>query len=99
MAKKGWIMLKNLRKGAVFQFEDGRKGFNPVGGPTYLLDTGEQCYPPKADKELVREVIVNPLGFFWFGAMYGGMKTRQLSEEDTAKLDGFIKKFIDGIKE
>jgi hypothetical protein len=107
MAKKGWIKLKNLRPGAVFETKDGTKGVKvctahyngPLASSSIGLSDGEWLYTVDAGSEYVKEIpITTTVGYFWVGLLFGSMRSAKLSDEDKAKLDTLTKKFLDGIK-
>lgn len=104
MAKKGWIKLKNLRPGAIFETKDGMKYFKAAdeekGKPfVFSLKSGFCSLLPKVGDELVKEVpTTNLLSVYWFAHLMGALAVAKLSDEDKAKLDTLTKKFLDGIK-
>ena len=103
MAKKGWIKLKTLRPGAVFETKEGKKYFKAADEEKdrpfiFSLESGFCSLLPSGKDEFVSEITVNPLGYYWVGFMLGSMRAAELSDEDREKLTKLTEKFIKGLK-
>jgi hypothetical protein len=92
---KGFVRLKNLRKGAIFITKDGIKAVKSeylysndnLEIECILLESGEYAHFPNGNNEWVSEIKFEPTTYYYMGMFVGILKSAKLDEKQKQKLN------------